>query len=809
LFPILGNHKVSNTWKNTITITFLNYPLFAFFMSKHESINGFIIHPTYKVENGKAFVHLYGKLQNGESFLIIQEYRPYFYIKKEDLKKAKDLEAFDVEENHAKNFAGEELAKIILHIPKDVAKMRDFFATKNIQSYEADIRFPYRFMLDHDIKGSLEISGEYAKGEKVDRIYTNPAIKPSTYIPKLSIMSIDIETDPMAKEIFCISIVTDNYEKVLIHSNEKLKNALSYPTEKDLLSAFLRLVIELDPDVITGWNLINFDIKVIEQRCKKFNIPFVMGRNQDELSLKVYGEFMRESQAEVSGRIVLDGIHLLKISFISMQEYTLEYVSQQILGEKKLIGKENKGQVIVDAFKKDPQKLVDYNLKDSQLVLQILKKTGVMDLTIQRSLLTGMQLDRVNASVASLDSLYIRETKKRNIVCTNSGFAQKEKPITGGFVRDSVPGLYENIVVLDFKSLYPSIMRTFNIDPYSYLSISEKEAHKHPETYVVTPNGAVFKNEIGILPGIIQTLWAQREQARKQKNELARHAIKILMNSFFGVLANPSCRFFSMQMSNAITTSAQFVIKLTAQKIQEKGYEVIYGDTDSVFIKSNKETLHEAEKLGEELQEYINTFYKEYIAKEFHRESFLELELDKVFKNFLMPKIRGTEIGAKKRYAGIVEEQGKEKLEFTGLEAIRSDWTELAKKFQEELLMKIFKREKYVEYIKKTVEDLKKKKYDGLLVYRRKINKPLSEYTKTTPPHVKAARKLAVLRSNLIQYVMTTDGPEPLEHIKHDIDYDHYIEKQLKPIADSILSFLNTDFEGIMSTSRQRSLGDY
>jgi len=772
-------------------------------------LKAFVVYQTYRIEDEKAFVYLFGKLENGESFLSISEYKPYFFIKKSDLEKAKKLEKFETEPTDSKNFKDEPLAKIVFQTPKQIPIARDHLEEQCIKTFEADIRFAYRFMIDHEIKGSFAIGGKYKKGGFVDRIYKNPKISPANYFPKLKVLAIDIETDPKAKEIFCISLATDNYKKVLIRSEEKLKNAIGYDSEKELLEGFKKKILQLDPDIITGWNVIDFDLKVIETKFRKHKINFNIGRSEWNSSLRIYRDFFRDSKADIPGRMVLDGIHLLKSSFISLEQYTLDFAAKTFVGDKKLIGTEDKGEKIVEYFNKEPQKLVDYNLKDSELVLEILKKTGTIELTIQRSLLTGMQLDRVSASVASLDSMYLRETKKRGIVCNNSSYNEKETPLKGGFVRDSVPGLYENIVVLDFKSLYPSIMRTFNIDPYSFLDIDEAKAKKNPEKYVVAPNGAVFRNTKGILPGIIQDLWQQREISRKQGNELGRYAIKILMNSIYGVLGNPSCRFFSMKMGNAITHFAQYLIKLTAEKIQEKGFDVIYGDTDSVFVKTEAKTIKEAENIGKELQQYVNNFYDLFIQKKYKTKSFMELELDKIFKHFLMPRIRGSEKGAKKRYAGIITKDGKEELVFTGLEAKRSDWTDLAKKFQQELLTKIFNKEKYQDYIKKFVDDLKKAKYDNLLVYNKKINKPLDEYVKTTPPHVKAARKLDRLTTNLIQYVLTLEGPEPVQKIKNKIDYDHYVEKQLKPIADSILSFLDTDFEDVLRKTKQTSLGEF
>jgi len=161
---------------------------------------------------------------------------------------------------------------------------------------------------------------------------------------------------------------------------------------------------------------------------------------------------------------------------------------------------------------------------------------------------------------------------------------------------------------------------------------------------------------------------------------------------------------------------------------------------------------------------------------------------------------------AKKRYAGLLEKNGEEELEVVGLESIRGDWTDAAKEFQKEILMKIFHKEEIFSFIKSYVKKIKSGSLDSKLVYRKSIRKNLDEYTKITPPHVKAARLLDSLDSNLIEYYITEGGPEPIQKLKHKLDYDHYIEKQIKPIANQVLSLFNKDFDAIMDKGKQATL---
>src|SRR3989338_477165 len=583
------------------------------------------------------------------------------------------------------------------------------------------------------------------------------------------------------------------------------------------LIKFKEEIIKQDPDIITGWNIIDFDILYLKNLFKKNKISFDIGRTNDEPHLRIESGFFKASTANIPGRQVIDAFNSIKDPYIKeapsikhaeFETYSLEAVAQAVLGTGKLIKGKDRYEEIERMYKTNQKKLVDYNILDCKLAYDILKKTRMLDLAIERAELTGMALDRLGASVAAFDSLYIREARKQNMVSPTTRYSSKEKGITGGYVKSSKPGIYNNVLVLDFKSLYPSIMRTFNIDPASRLEKKESGA-------IESPNHVYFINTEGILPKLIEKMHTAREKAKKEKRELSNYAIKIIMNSFFGVLANPNCRYYNYDMANAITHFGQMIIKLTREQIEKKGYKVIYQETDSCFVESAL-PLQKARALGKELQNYINEFYQEYTQKEYSRKSYLELQFAKLYISFMIPAVRPTAKAkseeqtegkaAKKRYACLLDIEGKEELEIVGLEAIRGDWTEAAQEFQRELLLKVFHQEPPEKFIKSYIKEIREGKQDDKLVYRKSIRKELEEYTKTTPPHVKAARLLDKLDSNVISYYMTVEGPEPLQKLTHKIDYDHYIKKQIEPLANQVLSLFNTSFENVVKESKQKTL---
>ncbi|MBI2632199.1 DNA polymerase II [Candidatus Pacearchaeota archaeon] len=773
-------------------------------------MKGYIVDALHQINNGKTEIHLFGRLENGQSFFTSQTIEPYFFIRSSDTGKVKKiLQKYKFESVPFTNFKGDKVTKISHPLNSELTKLAQALH-KTTDTYEADIKPVQRYLIDNDILGSIEIKGESESSEKIDRIFKNPDIKPSILNPKLKILSIDTESSKKSGNLYCIGLYSENYKKNFIVSNKKVDNAISCKSEAECLLRFREEIKKFDPDIITGWNLIDFDLVFLRNLFNNNKIPFDLGRTNVEGKIRIEDNFFKSSSADFQGRQVLDALNLIKDPFIKeapsiknaqFDTYTLEDVSQSILGTGKLIKGKKRHDEIEILYDTDPQKIVDYNLLDCKLVYDIIEKTKIINLAIERSQLTGMPLDKITASIAAFDSLYIREARKRGFVSPTTHYGQKESKIIGGFVQTPIHGIYQNVLVFDFKSLYPSIIKTFNIDPASYLGKDKEKGS------IESPNKVYFKNQQGILPDILQKLHEARETAKRESRELANYSIKIIQNSFYGVLASPNCRYFDFDLASSITNFGRQIIQLTAKEIEKKGFKVIYSDTDSNFVNTKLEKIN-AQKLGKELQDYINEFYHKYVKENYNRKSFLELEFEKLYLSLMFPLMRGkdSDKAAKKRYAGLIEKNGKEELEIVGLEAIRGDWTEAAQDFQREILFKLFHHESLDFLIKNYIKRLKEGELDDKLIYRKSIRKELTEYTKTTPPHVKAARKLEKLDSNIIQYYLTTDGPEPIQNLKHKIDYDHYIEKQIKPIANQVLILLGRDFDSLISSTRQKKL---
>jgi DNA polymerase-2 len=771
---------------------------------------GFILTPTYRVVGGRPEVHLHSVLDDGKPALLVDDrVTPHFFVRSADAAVvARTAPGLRVVPTELRSFGGEPMSRVETALPQDVPPLRARLAEAGVECHEADLRFAYRYLIDRGIRGAFTVDGPYERRPGVGRVYRNCALVPGDFTPSLRVLSLDVETSPDGRRLYSVAMAGAGGERVLLIGDAPVDGAEVVPDEYTLLERFIAHVRRVDPDVLTGWNVCDFDLSVLLRACRQAGIRCTLGRTDDELDVRHDQGFTRESRAILCGRQVLDGLALVRSAFVRLDDYRLETAAQTLLGRGKLVAGRNRAAQIEAMYRDDPAALVAYNLEDARLVLEILARTGLVELAVRRSLLTGMQLDRVSAQVASVDSLYLGALRARGRVAPSVRGAAERRgaPIVGGLVLDSRPGLYRNIVVFDFKSLYPSIIRTFNVDPLTHVP------DPRPGIDVVrTPGGAAFRrDEPGILPALVARLSEERARAKREGDPVAAQAVKILMNSLFGVLGSPISRLFSPDVANAITLAGQHVIRLAAAAVRELGHEVIYGDTDSLFVDIAEPDTGRAAVRGLDLCARVGDEVGAALRREFGCESFLELEFEKVYARFFMPEVRGGAAGSKKRYAGlVVAHDGRETLELVGLEAVRRDWSEVARRFQRELLHLLFHDEPVTDFIREQVQALRAGRFDDRLAYRKAVRKPLGEYTKTTPAHVKAARKAAGGVGRIVTYVVTRAGPEPVGRTTAPLDYEHYVTHQLRPIADAVLRFLPApDFDTLSGARRQLSLFD-
>jgi len=664
---------------------------------------------------------------------------------------------------------------------------RDRLRGAGAPPFEADVKPSDRYLMERFVTGSMRVRGRPIQRpgwtEMVD-----PQVRAAELGPprELRLLSLDIETDGAEGPILSVAVAVRGGGS----PDETVWMVGPGMDERAVLAAMVDGITRFDPDVITGWGVIEFDLSHLERRCAELAVPFAIGRG---------GERARVLDgtppvARVAGRVVIDGPQTLRAATYAFESYRLEDVAQHFLGRgKKIRHGVDPVAEIRRMHREEPAALAEYNLEDCRLVLDVLERAALLPFAIERQRLTGLPLDKAGGSVAALDHLYLPRLHRAGRVARDVGDGPEPEMSPGGTVLESKPGVYDDVLVLDFRSLYPSIIRTFLVDPLGLVLPADDRVEGF--------DGAAFAREGAILPDLIAGLWEARSRAREGGQAALATAIKIVMNSFYGVLGTPACRFYDPRLASSITRRGHEVITRTRAWLEERGREVIYGDTDSLFVRiEGGPGESECGAIGRSLAAALNAFWAETIRREHRLESFLELRFDTHFLRFLMPTLRHSERGSKKRYAGSVRAKGgSTEVVIKGLEAVRTDWTSLAREVQAELVRRVLADEPWADWLRGVRRDVLAGKLDDKLVYKKRLRRGLDAYAASgagAPPHVQAARLQDEVGREVL-YVMTRRGPEPLEKRTEPLDYAHYVEKQLAAAVDSILPLLGTSFERV------------
>lgn len=772
-------------------------------ISNFEHFSGFVLtKQQYKTQNGFALCYWLATEQ-GPVRAIVDSQEAVFFILASDLDwSLKALADQQIKVRSAelslKTFQQQPVAGLYFRSLTDFYDAKKYLSAHCIRILEGDIRHTERYLMERFIRGSAQVVGDLKRGQSFATLI-NTKMKSCDYLPTLKVLSLDIECSGKGI-LYSVGLFGEGLTTVIMVGKPQLaeQDIQWVNDEAQLLAALEVCICDYDPDVLIGWNVIDFDFTLLVRRAEQLGVELRLGRGAQKVQLKdsKVGKLM------VPGRVVLDGIDTLKNATYQFSSFSLANVAHHLLGEKKLIDSDDRLAEIEWQFKHDKLALAAYNLKDCQLVWDIFEQEKLLDFALLRTQLTGLDIERQGGSVAAFVNLYLPLMHRSGYVAPNLGDHEVNFSSPGGYVMNSEPGLYKNVIVLDFKSLYPSIIRTFLIDPIGLI-----EGLNEPDKAVSGYHDALFSRSKHHLPQLIDYLWQARDEAKAVNNKMRSQAIKIIMNSFYGVLGSMGCRFYDPRLASSITLRGHDIMLKTRAEIERLGFRVIYGDTDSTFVALNDEfDSATCQQAGLELEHHINDFWQNYCEKHYGLTSYLELEFETIYSPFFMPTIRGSVTGSKKRYVGQVRGESGSQLVFKGMETVRSDWTELARQFQHGLFERIFAGESVKVYIKQIVGDLMTGKLNHLLVYRKRLGQNLSEYVKNIPPHAQAAQKYQLdnpdkhfQRGQWIEYILSKNGPVMVASGPVTPNLDHYLEKQLRPIAESILPTINLTFECFLS----------
>ncbi|HLD48746.1 MAG TPA: DNA-directed DNA polymerase, partial [archaeon] len=671
--------------------------------------------------------------EKGESVLILDNsFRPYFYAEykkglEAKLKKISIVTGF--EKVKKKLGSGEkEFLKIFVDIPQNVPKVRDEIK-KFTDCYEYSINFYKRYLIDKkfypldwiDVEGN-EISKDNYKFHKIIKAKKISKAKGSE--PKIKTLAFDIET--VDEKIVMISVATEGFSRVITYKDAK--NVVVVKNEKEMLLEFEKCINEADPDIIVTYNGDGFDFDFIRNRLNEHRIDIKIGR--DDSSFK-FAKRAHSETARLFGRLHIDlfqYINNIMAQQLQSEVLTLREVSSELLGETK---EELSIEEIINIWEENPSALAEYCKNDSLLTYKLAGLLIPQIFSLSR--ISGqLPFDCSRLTYGLLVEWFlIRKAGEMGMVAPNNPHwdeiqkRREEKPYKGAFVKEPKVGLHSNIAVFDFRSLYPSIIVTYNISPET-LNKKCKKKKKVPES-----KNFFCADEKGFIPSVLKEIIDKRMRIKSElKNNFSemlneqQNALKILANAMYGYMAYSGARFYSKECAEAAAAFGRQNIKKAISMAEKYGFDVIYSDTDSLFVKSSRK---EAKKFLEKINESLP--------------GILELELQGIYKKGLFVARQLGHYTAKKRYA-LLDEKGN--MTIRGFEAVRRDWCPFARRLQHKVLFLVLKgREKEaVSRVKEAVKKIKSRKIEiNDIAIKTQLGKPLEEY-KVSAPHVAVAKKL-------------------------------------------------------------------
>jgi len=751
-------------------------------------------------EDGESVIRLFGRTTKGERVCVLDyKYEPYFLYKGkkeelDDLMITKDDITYfvtKVEDVNKKILGKEEkLLKVFVNNSKAIRVI----AEELEDVYEYDIPFCKKYLIDkevdllklHKIEGKEVKKVDYeCKTFELEKIKQN-----SESFEKPNILAFDIET--LDEVIFMISFYSKNFKKVVTWKKIKGNDIESVDGEEELLERFVEIIKEVKPDYLVSYYGDNFDFPFIFSRAKKYDV---------DLDLNVDGSRIRLSKNKV-GLVGIQHLDLYKFikknMAVNLQTDVLDLgsVCKEIIGEEK---KEMDFDVVFKDVDKNIKKICEYCLHDSKITYELGKNLFINLEELGK--LTGMSLfDVCRASYGNLVENYLMKRSKEfnEVILSKKGYKRKREKYEGAFVMEPKPGFYENMVVFDFLSLYPSIIVTHNIGLGSLGKGKKVPGLKHKFD--------VKKKDF--IPLVIEDLINRRKRIKemmKDKNKVLdarNYALKTVANAMYGMFGFIGARWYCRDCGESITAYARDYIKNTIKEA-EKEFEVIYSDTDSVAV-----------VLGEKDDKDVSKFLIKINNK---LPGLLELELEDFYKRGIFVSKKSGKGGAKKRYAMINE---KNKIKIRGFEAVRRNSSEIAREVQRKVFDLVLKEnnfEKALEYVKKIIKDVKKGKVDiKKMVIKTQITRGLDEYT-SIGPHVAVARRmelkgLDVKPGTSIKYIIGKGKGLIREKAKlleesEGYDEEYYINNQIIPVVEGIFEVFGVDKESLVK--EQRKLGDF
>jgi len=807
----------------------------------------------YILLNNKPIVRLFCKNMKGENFCVFKEnFLPYFYLHTDEKNIPNTIKKINAKYPTLKvevvektiTLGYQEPVKVLKITGDNPAKTPEIreFVSRFGTPYEADILFKYRFMADNGLGGMqwIEVDGDIQRTSTVKcKAISAKTIKP-VEIKKntpLKYMALDIECLPKEMripvpekdEIIMVSLAfypkyKESENLVLIAKPTKPHpNTISCQDEKSMLEKLKEIIEDYDPDIICGHNINGFDLPFLIKRLEVLGLPRDFGRSEKRMFTK---RLTYSYIPTMSGRIVVDTFEILRRDpWVKFKRYDLGTISKEMLGVDKLHLEGNYIERVQEIWSGNGKikELIDYSRRDAVLVLRLIIEKNLLDKFFEIAKACGLLLqDSLGGQAQRHEFKLLEEFHKRGYLmpCKPRDIRYESDTLKGALVLEPEVGFHEWIICLDFTSMYPSLIRAFNICTTTYLA--EDLDIEHMET----PYGTKFVKPIirkGVIPQVLEEYMTRREIAKKQyrtetdtesKRVLRAEqlALKDLANSLYGYTGYARSRLFIMDIANAITSLGRDAITKTKKLIEENfPAKVIYADTDSVFLKTDVKDLDESRELGAEISKFIS-----------ERLYGLDLKFEKTYKTFL--------ILAKKRYAGwaFEKDQGEwvGRIDMKGIETVRRDWCDLCTETLEVVLNTILKErdiKKASKHVRDVINDLANGKVElEKLAVRKGVSKALDKYD-GIQPHVELAKKILkrdktrTVVGQRLEYVIIkgnqllskrAEEPSYVREKRLEIDSQYYIYNQMLPPLERIFEACGITSSELIEGVKQKSLFD-
>ncbi|MAG22055.1 MAG: DNA polymerase [Candidatus Diapherotrites archaeon] len=794
-------------------------------MSK-DKIQGLLLDVDYITQDEKSCIRLFIKTDKGIETFFDKNFYPYFYTRILDENTAEQIRDYEFSEGVKVKSVKTKHAGMLKvefeNVPNLLVARKEITALPEVaEIFEFDVPFAKRYLIDKQLEPMAGIKLTIDGNEVLETRIVEEKVEPTYAAFDIETLSPGRFSNPEKDPVLMISFYTKGKGTVLT-THKKLdgkKGIQVFGTEKEMIQGFLGLVEKEKIDVLVTYNGDNFDLPYLKDRAKTLGFKLAFYPTKEEPSVKKLG---RDNAVRLHGVQHFDAYQLLRFlsrfGVVNLVKFGLEAVALSLFGEEKEKIDATEINEIWETGK-GLEKLAQYCNEDSEIAHRIAVQYAPLVVELGKLVkITMFDANRASASQLIeqllMNKAFVEGKSVPNKPTDQETHQRLMQTYKGGFVKEPVPGLHERLAVLDFSSLHPSIMISHNVSPETIdCGHKDCEANKAPN------NHYFCQKEEGFLSGILKELFEKRMGMKKLLKEIKKdaperllmdarqHALKILMNSFYGYLGYARSRWFSRECAAAVTAWSRQYVNLVLDKAEKNGFEPLYGDTDSAFL------IMPQGKEKEDVKKFVSEINADLPGV-------MNLELEGFFKRGIFVT-KETGEGAKKKYALIDYDHN---LKIVGFEYVRRDWSKIAKDTQREVIRAVLEKGKpdeAAQIIMNAIEKLRSGKAEKQeLVVLTQLKRALEKY-ESIGPHVSAARKAVAKGKDIevgsvLSYIITRSGrtisdkAELEEYVAEgNYDADYYIENQVVPAVIKIMRELGYSKEDLLHGGKQSKLGAF